>query len=55
VPSLSVTKRYRSSAPEILVEKVERTLPGELGSGFIITGSRIVMETLIRAVVDVPV
>src|SRR5206468_5474906 len=41
------------SAPQILVEKINGTLPGKLGSGFIITWCRVVMEAMIRTLVNV--
>ena len=50
---METNDRVHWSAPQILVEKIESTLPSKLGSGFVITGRRIVMEAMIRAVVNV--
>ena len=36
---------------QILVEEVESALPGKLGGGFVISRRRIVVETMIRALI----
>ena len=41
------------SGPQVFVEPVQRTLPAFLGGGFVIPRGRIVMETVIGALIDV--
>src|ERR1035437_4138893 len=41
------------SALQIFVEKIEGTLPGQFGGGLVITGRRIVVETMIRALINI--
>src|SRR6266571_5464484 len=42
-----------TSSPQVFVEKIERTLPGQLGSGLVITGCRVVMEAVVGALIHV--
>src|SRR5215467_1265062 len=41
------------SGPQVFVKPVQRTLPAFLGGGFVISRGRIVMETVIGALIDV--
>src|SRR5215467_89923 len=41
------------SAPQGFVEEIECTLPGQLGSGLVITGCSVVMESVISALIDI--
>ena len=43
----------RASGPQVFVEPLQRTLPGFLGRRFVIARGRIVMETVISALIDV--
>src|SRR5712691_3184955 len=36
-------------APQVLVEELERPLPGELGGGLVISRCRVVVEAVLRA------
>src|SRR3989442_13428263 len=42
-----------TSSPQVFVEEIERPLPGQLGSGLVITGGRVVMESVVYALVHV--
>src|SRR5277367_3184428 len=39
-------------SPQVLVEPVQRVLPGLFGCGFVVTGGRVVVEAVIGAFVD---
>ena len=39
--------------PEVLIEKIERALPSQLGCSLVVTWRRIVMETMIDALINV--
>src|SRR5258705_12240783 len=41
------------SAPEILLEKIESTLPGQLGCGLVVPRRRVVVETMIDPLVNI--
>src|ERR1039457_884819 len=43
----------KKSALQVLVEEIERSLPGQLGGGLVVTGSCIVVETVVRALIHV--
>src|SRR5207247_5644330 len=42
----------RTPCPQVLVEKVERPLPRELGRLFVVARRRVVVEPVLRALVD---
>jgi hypothetical protein len=46
-------KRRSRSAPEILVEKVEGTLPGQLGRSLIVTRRCVIVKTVIHPLINV--
>src|SRR6202000_861262 len=45
--------RKNDSAFEVLVEKVDRALPGQLGGGFVVARRGIVVEAVLRAGINV--
>jgi hypothetical protein len=42
-----------SLSPEVLIEKIERALPSQLGRGLVVAWRGIVMETMIDALINV--
>src|SRR5438128_2567269 len=49
-----LTKRdYSDSALQVFLEPIECALPGELGIGLVVTGRGVVVETMIRTLVNV--
>jgi hypothetical protein len=47
------TQPNASLSPEVLIEKIESTLPRQLGSSLVVTWRRVVMETMIDALINV--